>query len=586
MADKKKHSKTSDILSHVGVIAILILLNYVLSFSFGRFDLTEDKRHSLSDNTIELLQDEGRIEDRIFFKIYLDGDLPADIRKIRNAIEEKLDEFIIYAGDMIQYEFIDPNGEEDEDYNLQMQKVIYGEGIVPCDIEIVKSGKAEIKTIWPGALIEYKGTTVDRVQFFDKKVIYSGENIRGLADRTINNLEYQLISAIRRVTADDKMTVSFLQGQGELKPHQTMDVRNGLNRYYLVNDVEINGQLNALDETNALIVAQPTKAFNEKDKFIIDQFIMNGGRVLWFIDPLNVSRDSLYRTGQTFGMTANLNIEKDMIYKYGARLNTNLIIDSDCGPIFIPGHPLGIVDWYFYPLLQREFHPITKNIDPIKAEYASSIDIVNESDKDVSKTVLLRSSYNSLMFKSPARINYSIIDVEPNFNDGESGDYPVAVMLEGKFTSAFENRGISETFLNSPDFATKFKSDSTKMLVVSDGDIIRNEVVDSAFVNGQWRYRFVPIGSDMFSVQNPNGTPKYAYGNKDFVLNAVDYMLDDFSLIDIRTKTITLRVLDTEKVNENKDYWKTLNIAFPLFVIMLLAVAQLLIRKRKYARTL
>lgn len=586
MAEKKrKYNRTADILSHVGVIAILILLNYVLSFSFGRFDLTEDKRHSLSDNTVELLQDEKRIEDRIFFKIYLDGDLPADIMKIRQAIKEKLDEFIIYTGDKIQYEFIDPNGEEDEDYNLEVQKIIYGEGIMPCDIEIVQSGKAEIKTIWPGALIEYKGTTVDQVQFFDKKIIYNGENIRGLADRTINNLEYLLISAIRRVTADDKQKVSFLQGHGELKPHQTMDVRNGLNRYYLVDDIEIGGQLNALSETDALIIAQPQSAFSEKDKFVIDQFIMNGGRVLWFIDPVDVNRDSLYRTGQTYGMTANLNVEKDMIYKYGVRLNNNIIVDSDCGPIYIPGHPLGVVDWYFYPTLQRETHPITKNIDPIKAEYASSLDIVNESDTDVQKTVLLRSSYNSLIFKAPARINYSIIDVEPNFNDGEAGDYPVAVMLEGKFTSAFENRGISETFLNSPDFETKFKSDSTKMLVVSDGDVIRNEIVDSAFVNGKWRYRFVPTNVDAFGVQNPNGTPKYLYGNRDFVLNAVDYMLDDFSLIDIRTKTITLRVLDTDKVNKEKDFWKTLNVVFPLVIIMILAVGQVFIRKRKYART-
>jgi ABC-2 type transport system permease protein len=582
---KKKYNRTSDILSHVGVIAILILLNYVLSFSFGRFDLTEDKRHSLSDNTISMLEDENRIEDRIFFKIYLDGDLPADIMKIRNAVSEKLDEFIIYAGDNIQYEFIDPNGDEDEDYNLEVQKIIYGEGITPCDIEILNSGKAEIKTIWPGALIEYKGTTVDRVQFFDKKIIYNGENTRGLADRTINNLEYQLISAIRRVTADEKMTVSFLQGHGELKPHQTMDVRNGLNRYYLVDDVEIDGQINALSETDALIVAKPKKPFSEKDKFVIDQFIMNGGRVLWFVDPLDVNRDSLYRTGQTFGMTANLNIEKDMIYKYGVRLNNNIIIDKDCGPIFIPGHPLGIVDWYFYPSLQRESHPVTKNIDPIKAEYASSIDIVNASDMDVKKTVLLKSSYNSLMFKSPARINYSIIDVDPNFNNGDAGDYPVAVMLEGKFTSAFENRGVSETFLNSPDFQTKFKSDSTKMLVVSDGDIIRNEIVDSAFVNGKWRYRFVPLNVDVFGVQNPNGTPKYIYGNRDFVLNAVDYMLDDFSLIDIRTKTITMRVLDTEKVNKEKDFWKSLNVAFPLIAIILLAIGQVFIRRRRYART-
>ncbi len=580
---KKKHSRTGDIASHLGVIVVIILLNYVLSFSFGRFDLTEDKRHSLSENTAALLQDETRIKDRIFFKIYLEGDLPADIMNVRNAIKEKLDEFIVYAGDNIQYEFIDPDGEDDEDYNMQVKRNIFSEGIVPCDIEIIKSGKAELKTIWPGALIEYKGTTVDQIQFFDKKVIYSGENIRGLADRTINNLEYQLISAVRRVTANNKKTISFLGGHGELHPHETMDVRNGLNRYYLVDDVTIDGQIHALDNSDALIIAQPTTRFSEKDKFVIDQFIMNGGRVLWFVDPMEVNRDSLYLTGQTFGMSANLNIEKDMIYKYGVRLNNDMIIDKDCGPLYVPGHPLGTVDWYFYPTLQREVHPITKNIDPIKTEYASSIEIVNSSDVDVTKTVLLRSSYNSRIFKSPARINYSIIEVEPKFNDGTTGDYPVAVMLEGKFTSSFENRGISETFLNSSDYVTKFKSDSTKMLVVSDGDIIRNEVLDSAFLENKWRYKFMPINNDIYGVKNPNGTPKYAYGNKDFVLNAVDYMLDDFSLIDIRTKTITLRVLDTAKVIEEKEYWKFLNIAVPLILITLLAIIQLFIRRKKYA---
>lgn len=580
---KKKYNSTSDIASHVGVIAVIILLNYVLSFSFGRFDLTEDKRHSLSENTAAMLQDEDRIEDRIFFKIYLEGDLPADIMNIRNAIKEKLDEFIVYAGDNIQYEFIDPDGEADEDYNMQVKKNIFSEGIVPCDIEMIKSGKAELKTIWPGALIEYKGTTVDQIQFFDKKVIYSGESIRGLADRTINNLEYQLISAVRRVTADNKKTIAFLNGHGELHPHETMDVRNGLNRYYLVEDVTIDGQLDALDNSDALIIAQPSSRFSEKDKFIIDQYIMNGGKVLWFVDPMAVNRDSLYLTGQTFGMSANLNIEKDMIYKYGVRLNNDIIIDKDCGPLYVPGHPLGTVDWYFYPTLQREVHPITKNIDPIKSEYISSLEIVNASDMDVTKTVLLRSSYNSRIFKSPARINYSIIEVEPKFNDGTTGDYPVAIMLEGKFTSSFENRGISETFLNSADYTTKFKSDSTKMLVVSDGDIIRNEVLDSAFIDNKWRYKFMPISNDIYGVKNPNGTPKFAYGNRDFILNAVDYMLDDFSLIDIRTKTITLRVLDTAKVIKEKDFWKFLNIAVPLILIGLLAIIQLFIRRKKYA---
>ena len=577
------NSAKRDLINFAGLLAIIVIANYILSFFYGRFDLTEDKRHSLSPNTITLLEDENRIEDRIFLKVYLAGDLPADIKKISNAIQEKLDEFANFSGDKIQYEFIDPNGEDDPDFNLEVQKNIYKDGIRPCDIQILKSGQLEVKTIWPGAIIEYKGITADRIQFFNKRIIYSNEDARGLADRTINNLEYQLISAIRRVTAENKQTIAFLQGHNELDAWQTAEVRGGLARYYLTKDLEINGQLNALDEVDALIVAQPKKAFNEKDKFIIDQFIMDGGKVLWFIDPIDVNRDSLYMTGETFGISANLNIEKDMIYKYGARLNSNTIIDKDCAPTYVPGHPLEILDWYFYPNLQRSTHPITKNIDPVKAEYASSIDLVNEEDKDVTKTVLLHSSFNSKAFKSPVRINFGIVNVEPKFNstDGE-GDFPVAVMLEGQFTSAFENR-VSDVIVGSPDFSMRNKGDSTKMLVVSDGDIIRNEV-DSKVQDGQTLYKAIPMEVDVFGVQNANGSPKYVYGNKDFVLNCIDYMLDDFSLIDVRAKTITMRVLDMQKINEEKDFWQLLNILFPILFIILLNLVQHIIRIRKYAR--
>lgn len=583
MSEGKTNSAKRDVLNYTGIVAIIILLNYVLSFFFGRFDLTEDKRYSLSENTIALLEDDERMKDRVYLKIYLEGGLPADIKKIRNSIREKLDEFKVYAGDKIQYEFIDPNGEDDEDYNIEVQKNIYSEGISPTDIQIAQSGKVEVKTIWPGALIDYKGTTVDQIQFFNKRLIASNEDARGLADRTINNLEYKLISAIRRVTADDKQTIGFLQGHDELDEWQTADVRQGLDRYYLVEDVEINGQIGALDNVDALVVAQPKKPFNEKDKFVIDQFIMNGGRVLWFIDPLEINRDSLYYRGETYGISANLNIEKDMLYKYGARLNNNTLIDKDCGPIYIPGHPLGIVDWYFYPLLQRTDHPITKNIDPIKSEYASTVEIVNQGDADVQKTVLLKSSGNSLAFKSPVRINYSIVDVEPNFNENGETDLPVALMMEGRFTSAFENR-LTQEFTASPDFKTRFKSDSTKMLVVSDGDIIRNEV-ETKVIDGETRYRVIPLNVDVFGVQNPNRTSKYIYGNRDFVLNSIDYMMDDNSLIDVRAKTITLRVLDTQKAYEEKSFWKILNIGFPLLCIFILGLVQFFLRKKKFAKT-
>jgi len=271
-----------------------------------------------------------------------------------------------------------------------------------------------------------------------------------------------------------------------------------------------------------------------------------------------------------------------MIYKYGVRLNNDLIIDKDCAPLYVPGHPLEVVDWYFYPKLQREIHPITKNIDPIKGEYTSSLEMVNPEYTEIKKTVLLKSSYNSRVFKGKPRVNYSIIDVEPKFNDGTQGDFPVAMLLEGKFPSAFENR-LPAALINDPDFKTKFKSDSTKMLVVADGDIIRNEV-DSVLKDGQMKYYPVPLNTDVYQVPTPNGTPKNIYGNREFILNAIDYMMDDYSLIDVRTKTITMRILDNEKIIEEREFWRMINILIPLMLIAILGFVQFVVRKRRFAK--
>jgi ABC-2 type transport system permease protein len=584
--EKKKYNKTTDFVTTVGIIAVVFLLNYVLSFSFGRFDLTEDQRHSLSENTIDMLSDEDRINDRIFFKIYLDGELPADLVKIKNAVKDMLDEFIVYAGDNIQYEFIDPNGSEDEDYNLEMQNVLAQQGLEWSELDLVKGSERKQEIIWPGAVIESGGTTMGTVQFFRGGRINNEQYLRDISERTINRLEYQLVSAIRKITDENKETVSFLHGHGELHEHQTMDIRKDLKEHFFIDEVNIDGQIGALDKSDVLIIAQPKTRFSEKDKFVIDQYIMQGGKVMWFVDPVSVQRDSLYITGGTVGLANNLNIEKDMLYKYGVRLNPDIIVDEDCGPLFIP-QSQEIVDWYFYPLLETTDHPITNNIEQIRSQYASTMEIVNASDKAVTKTVILKSSPHSLIYKAPARINYGITmpEAKPNFYNGTQGEFPTAILLEGQFSSAFANRGISETFLNSPDFETKFVSDSTKMLVVSDGDIIQNEILDSMFTGEKWIYQFMPISNDIYGVKKPDGSPKYSYGNKDFVLNAVDYMVEDYSLMDIRTKTLTLRNLDESKVVADKEYWKFLNIAFPLIMVGLLALVQILLRRRKYARS-
>jgi gliding-associated putative ABC transporter substrate-binding component GldG len=584
----KKHTKFGDILNFIGIVIIIFLINVLSYFFVKRIDLTEDKRYSLSPYTIELLKDDTRLEDRIFFKIYLEGDLPADMKNIRNAIQAMLDEFVAVAGDKIQYEFINPDGSEDEDFNQEVKTNIFnkGKGILPTYLIQTKTQTEERQTIWPGAIVEYKGQTADVIQFFDREMIVMDENVRELVNQTINNLEFKLISSIRRVTDPIKKKIGFLQGHGELDKKLTWDIRQALEKDYTLDDIEINGKLNAFEDIDALIIAKPTIPFTEKDKFIIDQFIMNGGKTLWFIDPIDVNLDSLAFTGETMGLSRNLNIEKDMLFKYGVRINNDLIVDDNCTNELVPPNnlrPPGL-PWVFYPLINPENHPITINLDPINTRYASSLSIVNETDKSVKKTILLKSSPKSKALLAPVRINYGFAfdQWKPDFSNPEYGNNPVAVLLEGEFKSPFENR-LSEAFLkNDSIFNVKYKSADTKMLVVSDGDVINSSYV--YFKDGQKKLAPIPLHIDRMGVLTPNGTPKYVFGNREFIQNAVDYLLGDHSLIAIRSKTITLRLLDNEKAQQEKAFWKFMNIAFPLFFITLLGILFNFLRKRKYAK--
>jgi ABC-2 type transport system permease protein len=311
---------------------------------------------------------------------------------------------------------------------------------------------------------------------------------------------------------------------------------------------------------------------------------MNGGKVMWFIDPIDVNRDSLAFTGETMGLSRNLNIEKDLIYKYGARINNDIIYDNQCANELVPPNNSKSpgLPWGFYPLLELQEHPITVNLDPIKAEYVSSVTPVNLTDKAVTKTVLLQSSIESKALMAPVRFNYGFAfeQYKPDVSNPQFASNPVAVLLEGEFSSPFENR-ISDAFIEGSEFITKFKSVPNKMLVVSDGDMINSSFTH--FSNGQKKISPIPLSVDRFNVVTPNGAPKFNYGNREFFLNAVDYLLGDNSLIGIRSKTITLRMLDSEKISKERSFWKFVNITFPLLFIVIFAVIQMLIRKRKYS---
>ncbi|PZE16844.1 gliding motility-associated ABC transporter substrate-binding protein GldG [Putridiphycobacter roseus] len=587
MSKNKKSLKRLSIIQFASVIGIIFLLNIIISTFNFRVDLTEDHRYSLSENTIQLLKDESKLKERIFFKVYLDGDLPADMQQIRNSIRNVLDEFIAYSGDKIQYEFINPSAESDDSYNRAVQEKIFnkGEGILPTYINSMDADSKEQLIVWPGAIVEYGGQTVDVVQFFDREMIVLGENVSNLVDKTINDIEYKLISSIRRVTNVNPKSIGFLQGHGELNENQTREVRTALKKDYRVGDIEINGQIQALDEIDALIVAKPTTRFTEKDKFVIDQFIMKGGKVMWFIDPINVNLDSLAFTGETMGLSMDLNLQKDMLFKYGARVNNDIVIDEVSTHEFVPPKHIKApgLAWIFYPLIQTGKHPIVNNLDPIKTEYTSSVVPVNSNDLAVKKTILLQSSPKSKSLMAPVRVNYGFAfeEYKPDFSNPKFGNNPIALLLEGEFTSPFENR-LSPVFLNDSAYKTTFKSVPNKMIVVSDGDII-----DGSFIyyqQGKKKMSPIPLNIDRFNVMTKNGSPKFHYGNKEFILNSIDYLMGEDALISIRSKSISLRLLDDKKVKKEKSFWTTLNILVPILTIFIFGFILLFIRKRKYAK--
>ncbi len=582
-----RSSKRSTVLQFIMLIGILFFFNIIVSFFNVRIDLTEDKRYTLSENTINLLQENDRLKDRIFFKIYLDGDLPADMQNIRNNIQNILDEFIAYSGDKIQYEFIDPNGEEDKKYNLEVQDKLYnkGKGILPTRVQNFESNSAEEFYVWPGAVVEYGGVTADVVQFFDRPVIVLGENLQNLVDNTVNDIEYKLISSIRRMTTTEPSSIGFLQGHGELNEKQTEEVRNELRKDYRVGDVTIDGKIYALDDLDALVIAKPKQRFTEKDKFVIDQFIMRGGKVMWMVDPIIFNEDSLVFTGETYGFSADLNIQNDLLFKYGARINNDLVMDNVCTHEFIPPSHMRLpgAAWYFYPLIQTGEHPIVRNLDPIKFEYASSVEAVNKNDIKVKKTELLFSSLESKRLLAPIRINYGFIaeQFKPDFSNPKFGKNPMAVLLEGQFSSPFKGR-ISEAFTEDGAFETKYLSVPNKMIVVGDGDIIDGSF--TFYQQGKKKMGPVPLNVDRFQVTTKNGSPKFHYGNKEFFLNAIDYLMGDASLIAIRSKSISLRMLDAKKAKTEKSFWKILNVLFPVIFVAILGLLLLVLRRKKYAK--
>ncbi len=560
----KNKNKFNSFLQLFTGIAIVILLNIIGNYVFHRFDLTAEKRYSLSPATKKLLKE---LDDVVYFKVYLEGEFPAGFKRLRSETKEMLDEFRAYAGENIQYTFINPSQNEDIRKNTEVYEQLYKAGLLPTSLQVKTENGEQNQIIFPGALVSYHQNNFP-LQLLKTQVAMGEEEV---LNASIENLEFEFASTIMKLTTKVKDKIAIVEGHGELEGKKLEDIIKALEEYYVVERVRLNNQLFALRGFKAAIIAKPDSAFDEKDKYVLDQFIMKGGKTLWLIDPVMASMDSLTKNNVTLGLANPINID-DILFKYGVRLNTNLVLDAQSAPIpVLAGYQGNQPQYKYYPWIYFPVafpfndHPIVKNLNAVKFEFASGIDTLN--NKAIKKTILLASSQYSRSINTPARIDLSILKKDPNPKEFYRKNIPLAVLLEGEFESVFKNR-LVPTVADAEEFAFKSNGKKTAMIVVSDGDVIRNQVQSSTG-------KVYPLGYDRYTQQQ--------FGNKNFIMNCMNYLLDDSGLIAVRTRDIQIRLLDKTIIQESKLKWQLICILSPILMIILYGIFSTWMRKNKYA---
>jgi ABC-2 type transport system permease protein len=551
-------------------IAILVLANILSQYLYTRFDLTAEKKFSIMPSTKKMVRG---LKDAVTFKVYLEGDMPAGFKRLRQSTRDLLNELRAYGGKNIQFEFIDPvSGKSEQERDAILEELL-GKGLAPANVQTGSASQSKITRVFPCAIAYYYGREYP-IQLLENQIGYDKEQV---LNNSAVSLEYKFATAIQKLTMYRPPRVAFTAGHGELNSAQLADIQQQLtNLRYEVGILDITKGYKIKDDFDAIIIAKPTLPFDEKDKYKIDQYIMHGGKVMWLIDPTTADFDSLKvnLTGQ-FVVDRPLNLD-DQLFKYGARVNTDLIEDINmCSPIPLKVGNMGnapqieLYPWYFFPLLQSTgAHPIVKNLDPVAAQFASTVDTIR--NPGVKKTVLLCTSDNSKAVMTPLRVHFGILQQRPDPSHFTQAKLPVAVLLEGEFQSLYKNR-MTKEFLAIGDTIADMKfadhSPPSKMIVVGDGDIIRNELRPDGSA--------YPLGYYSISRQT--------LANKDFVLNSIQYLIDTSGILETRNKEVKLRLLNKIRVEDEKTKWQVINIILPIVLTILFGIAFNYFRRKKYA---
>ncbi len=558
---KRKSPKGQAIMQLILLLGIIVLTNIVSSFVFTRIDLTDDNRFTLSDNSKKLV---SQLKDVVYIRVYLEGDFSPGFSRLQQSTREILDELSIYSNGNLQFEFIDPSANPDEKERNKFYAQLYQKGIQPTTVEERTNEGVKRTYIFPGALVSYANVEMSITLLKNQ----NGFPPELILNNSIQNLEYEICNVIRKVTDPMRPTIAFLEGHGELDTTNVNDIANALKASYELKRVRIDGKLNALKDYQAVVIAKPDSAFNEKDKFVIDQYVMHGGKIIFLLDPIQASMDSLERRGEILAPARDLKLD-DMLFRYGARVNYDLVQDLLSSLIPVVTGMVGsqpkqqLLPWYFFPLMNpTSKHPIVNNLNSIKGQFVSSIDPIEAPG--LKHTILLTTSQYSRILPAPVRVSLGVMQYKPDPKMFPQKDVPVALLMEGSFTSLYKNR-IPPTIAESKEIDFKDASVPTKIIVISDGDLIRNDIVKGSPV---------PLGFDRYT----NTT----YGNKTFFLNIMDYFCDDSGLMSVRSKEFRLRMIDPSVLEADTTVLKWFNVTLPIILLLVFGLIKFYLRLRRY----
>ena len=550
-----------------GTLLLLVVMNWIASEVYTRFDLTQDQRYTLSEASKNTL---ASVDSPIIVDVFLKGSFPPEFRRLQVETRQLLEEFSAYNPNL-KVAFVDPL--EGEDDRAAIQQQLNSFGLTPAQVEVQENGKLTTELVYPWALAYYNGKTV-KIPLLKNQL---GTSTEERVTNSLQNLEYAFADGFSKLTQPKRRKVAVLKGNGQLDDRYIADFFSTLRDYYFIapftlDSVAANpqGTLASMQEYDLIVSAQPTETFSEAEKYILDQYTMHGGASLWLVDMTQQQTDTVSGNNFAFGRDLNLN---DFFFKYGIRVNPNLVKDIYSAPIVLASGnereaQYNRYPWLYFPLVGgAEGHPIVTNTEAVKLEYASVIDTLPNAIK---KTVLLETSPLSKAVGLPIPIDYDeeipknlkLVNEGPQQGDFNSGPLPLAVLLEGSFTSVYNNRVPPLSLPN-----RKNSSDPTKMVIVSDGNVIVNQLQEG---------RPIELGFDKYT-----GT---FFGNKEFLLNTVNYLLDDSGLINIRTKEIAVPFLDPQKTAEQRTLWQLLNVLLPLVLLGIIGFVFHFFRTRSFRR--